>query len=79
LRALGIAVPDGATANFGVAIGDAANMRRVHETLRAKRVMVPYVTAYTGVPPEGLLRFAVFANHTPEQVDRLVDELGSIL
>jgi 7-keto-8-aminopelargonate synthetase-like enzyme len=79
LRALGLTVPDGATAHFAVSAGDAANMRRIHEALKARRIMVPYVGAYSGIPPEGVLRFAVFANHTPEQIDRLLTALREIL
>lgn len=79
LRALGLAVPEGATANFGVVAGDAANMQRIHETLKARGILLPYVGTYSGIPPEGVLRFAVFANHTTAQIDRLLDELRSIL
>jgi len=79
LRALGLNPPEGATANFGVGAGDAVNMRRIHETLKAREIMLPYVGSYSGIPPEGILRFAVFANHTPEQIDRLLDELRAIL
>ncbi len=79
LRALGLTPPDGATANFGVVIGDSANMRRIHETLKSRQIMLPYVGSYSGIPPEGILRFAVFANHTQEQIDRLLDELRAIL
>ena len=79
LSALGLAVPEGAAANFGLSAGNAANMRRIHETLRARGILLPYVTAYAGIPPDGLLRFAVFANHSTAQIDRLVAELGSLL
>jgi 8-amino-7-oxononanoate synthase len=79
LRALGLTVPDGATANFGVSIRDAANMRRIHEALKARGVFVPYVKAYAGIPPQGVLRFAVFANHTQAQLERLICELGEVL
>jgi 7-keto-8-aminopelargonate synthetase-like enzyme len=79
LRALDLEVPDGAAANFGVTVGDAANMRRIHEALKARGILLPYVNAYAGVPPPGLLRFAVFANHTAVQIDRLLAELKSLL
>ena len=39
----------------------------------------PYVGTYSGIPPEGVLRCAVFANHTTAQIDRLLDELRTIL
>jgi hypothetical protein len=41
--------------------------------------MVPYIGAYTGIPEEGLLRFAVFANHRIDQLDHLLAELRTIL
>jgi 8-amino-7-oxononanoate synthase len=79
LRALGLTVPDGTTAHFGIAVGNAENMRRIHEALKARGILLPYVTAYTGVPAEGLLRFAVFANHSAAQIDRLLSELHALL
>jgi 7-keto-8-aminopelargonate synthetase-like enzyme len=79
LRSLGLVVPEGATANFGVSVGDATNMRRIHEALKARGIMLPYVSAYSGIPAEGLLRFAVFANHTAAQLDHLVAELRSLV
>lgn len=79
LRELGLIVPDGDTANFGVTVGDAANMRRIHEALKARGIMLPYVGAYSGLPPEGVLRFAIFATHTTAQLDRLLAELRAVL
>ncbi len=79
LRALGLVVPEGATVQFGVTAGDAANMQRIHETLKARGILLPYIGTYSGIPPEGVLRFAVFANHTTAQIDRLLDELRSAL
>jgi 7-keto-8-aminopelargonate synthetase-like enzyme len=79
LRGLGLTVPDGATAHFGIVIGDAENMRRVHEALKARGILLPYIQAYAGLPPEGVLRVAVFANHTPAQLDQLASELGKLL
>jgi 8-amino-7-oxononanoate synthase len=79
LRRLGLTVPEGASAHFGVTVGGGDNMRRIHEALRTRGILVPYVGAYSGIPPEGLLRFAVFANHTAAQLDRLVDEIRLLL
>ena len=79
LRALGVAVEDCPTANLGVQLGGAANMRRVHTELKAAGILVPYVAAYSGTGPEGLLRFAVCAAHTPEMIDRLLAELRKVL
>ena len=79
LRSLGLDVPEGRTAHFGFQVGDAAEMRRIHEGLRSRGILLPYFTAYSGVPSDGLLRVAVFANHTFDQIDRLVSEFRSLL
>ncbi len=79
LSELGLTVPDGDTANFGVTVGDAANMKRIHEALKARGIMLPYVGAYSGLPPAGVLRFAIFATHTTAQLDRLLAELRTVL
>lgn len=76
---MGLEVPEGATAHFGLSIGDAANMRRIHERLKARGILVPYIAAYSGISPEGVLRFAVFADHTTAQIDHLLAELQCIL
>jgi 7-keto-8-aminopelargonate synthetase-like enzyme len=79
LRTLGLGVEDGPAANFSVEIGGAANMRRIHEALKAAGILVPYVAAYSGLGPEGVLRFAVCARHTPEQIGQLLSTLRKIV
>ena len=79
LRALGLTVPEGCTANFGVQAGDAARMRTIHERLMSAGIIVPYVSAYSGVGPQGVLRFAVCALHTPAMIDQLLAALRKVL
>jgi 8-amino-7-oxononanoate synthase len=79
LRGFGLVVPEGATAQIGVSVGDAAHMRRIHEGLKARGILVPYFGAYSGLPPEGVLRFAVFATHSREQIERLLAALAALL
>jgi 7-keto-8-aminopelargonate synthetase-like enzyme len=79
MRALGLTVPDGVSAHFGVSIGDAANMERIHQALKERGVLLPYVGAYSGIPAEGVMRCAVFSNHSRDQLERLLSELGSVL
>ncbi len=79
LRELGIAVPEGEAANFGVTIGGAENMRRISEALKARGILLPYVGTYSGIPLEGVLRFAIFATHTSEQLERLLADLREAL
>jgi 7-keto-8-aminopelargonate synthetase-like enzyme len=54
-------------------------MQRVTELLKERGIFVPYMRKYSGVPPEGMLRFAVFANHTTEDISRLARELEHAL
>jgi 8-amino-7-oxononanoate synthase len=79
LRALGLAVDDGPAANLAVVIGDAANMRWIHEALKAAGFLVPYVAAYSGLGPQGALRFAVCALHRPAMIQDLLAALKPLL
>jgi len=79
LRRFGLNVPEGAAAQVGIRIGDAANMMRIHQELKARGILVPYFGTYSGLPPEGVLRFAVFATHTQDQIGRLLAALRSLL
>lgn len=79
LRNLGLPVPPGRTAHFGVSIGTSRDMEHIHVRLKERGILLPFVGAYSGIPSEGVLRFAVFANHTREQLVRLLDELKSML
>lgn len=79
LRKLGLNVPDGATANLGLTIENAERMRSIHLTLKERGILLPYVPTYSGIPAQGVLRFAVFANHRFDQIDRLLAELRSLL
>lgn len=79
LRSLGLDIPEGDTAHFGFQCGDARNMQRLHEALRERGILVPYFPSYSGVPEGGVLRVAVFANHRPDQLDRLLSVLRDLL
>lgn len=79
LRAMDLEVPDTETAHFGVTLANADRMRSVHLDLKSRGILVPYVPAYSGIPAEGVLRIAVFATHSSEQIDQLLDVLREIL
>ena len=72
LRSLGIAISDEPTPNIGVVIRNATTMQQLHIALKAQHILVPYVPAYSGTGPEGLMRFAVCSEHTPEMIARLL-------
>jgi len=79
LRELGLPVPEGAAAHVGVSIGSGDHMSSVEQELKHRGIVVPYLANYSGSAPQGLLRIAVFANHTEEQIDRLLAALREIL
>ena len=79
LRAMGIAVGDEPTPNVGVVIRDGATMQQLHKMLKAQGILVPYVPAYSGTGPWGLMRFAVCSEHTPEMIARLLAAVATIL
>jgi 7-keto-8-aminopelargonate synthetase-like enzyme len=75
LRERGLPVADSPTANIGLQLGDADNMRRIHSTLKEQGILLPYLANYSSAGAEGSLRVAVFATHTPEMIDRFMDAL----
>ena len=79
LRALGLAVHASPAPIIALEIGASDNMQRIHDELRRAGIIVPYFAAYSGSGAAGKLRIAVFATHTDEMLDRLVEELGKVL
>jgi 8-amino-7-oxononanoate synthase len=79
LRSLGVDAGDEPTPNIGAVIRDAVTMQRLHESLKACQILVPYVPSYSGTGPRGLMRFAVCSGHTPEMISRLLAEIGKLL
>lgn len=78
LRRIGIGIPPAETAQMGLQVGDAVRMRRIHEALQSRGIWVPYFGAYSGLPPEGMLRVAVFATHTEAQIETLLAHLKEL-
>jgi 7-keto-8-aminopelargonate synthetase-like enzyme len=75
---LGLPVEDSPSPVIGLSIGNADNMRRIHQELKAAGILLPYST-YGGSGKEGILRLAVFATHSEEMLDRLLGELARIV
>ncbi len=78
MRALGLAAPE-ARRPFRLSAGSASEMRRIQAELKVRGILAPYMAAYSGSRPEGLLRFATFATHTSQHIDILLDALRAIL
>lgn len=77
LQALGIPVTDEPTPNIGFATGSAEAMRQLHSGLRQEGLLLPYVPSYSGLGPDGIMRLAVCAGHTPPMLERLLESLRS--
>jgi len=60
-------------------IGDGENMRRIQRELMQQGIVIAYMAAYAGLGPEGALRLAVFATHTDEMIEQLLDELRKLV
>ena len=55
------------------------NLDRIQSGLLKQGIAVSLVRSYTSTPPGGALRIAIFANHTSQQIDHLVDALAHLL
>ncbi|MEX0677270.1 MAG: aminotransferase class I/II-fold pyridoxal phosphate-dependent enzyme [Pirellulales bacterium] len=75
LRSLGLDVAESPSPIVGVSLASADLMQAVQHKLAAEGIVIAYARDYAGAGPLGMLRIAVFATHTPEMIDRLVEAL----
>jgi len=54
------------------------DLARMKDRLFEHGICVAHVTRYSSTPPGGALRVAIFSEHTSEQIDRLIDEVGKL-
>jgi glycine C-acetyltransferase/8-amino-7-oxononanoate synthase len=55
------------------------DLGKIKEELFAREICIAHVRSYSSTPAGGALRIAIFANHTREQVDRLLEEMAKLL
>jgi 8-amino-7-oxononanoate synthase len=55
------------------------DLAHLHAALFARDICVAHVTRYSSTPSGGALRVAIFATHTDEQIDRLLDEVRRLM
>lgn len=79
LRSLGLDVPDANLPIFVQSIGSAMNMRRICIQLYESGFLVTQLPRMAGLNSDGAIRIAVFATHTPEMIDGLVNELRRVI
>lgn len=58
---------------------DGINLVKVRDGLFARGIAVEVVRSYTSAPPGGALRIAIFASHTSDQIERLVEEMRRLM
>ena len=78
LRAMGFDQDDSPVPAAAWALKTSQDMDRVHGALMERGIAIQR-THYVGAGPNGLLRAVVFANHTPEQIDRMLNALKSLV
>ena len=76
LRGLGWAMEDTPVPIICLDAREGLNLPRLRARLFERGLAVEFERAYTSTPPGGALRIAIFATHTAEQIDRLVEEIS---
>ena len=77
LKKLGFDMNDNPVPIVTWVMKSAEEMKKVQKELFDRDVAVAYMK-YVGAPAGGVLRASIFSEHTPEQIDRLIDELKRI-
>jgi len=78
IRSLGFDAEDSDVPIAAFKYGDSESMQGVHRELLERGIAIQH-THYPGVDTEGVLRAVVFSSHTPDQIQRLIDELGRLV
>ena len=79
LRRLGWALEETPVPIICLRARDGIDLGRLKEGLFERDICAAHVRSYSSTPAGGALRIAVFANHTVEQIDRLIYTLGKLL
>ena len=79
LRGLGLVADETPVPIVCLNLGTADSMQKIQEELKRGGILLAYMAAYAGLGREGALRLAVFATHTPEMIDELLDNLCRLL
>jgi 7-keto-8-aminopelargonate synthetase-like enzyme len=60
-------------------LGSSGNMRRIQKELSESGILVSYLPRNVGLGSQGALRIAIFATHTPQMIQELIDTLREVL
>jgi 7-keto-8-aminopelargonate synthetase-like enzyme len=76
LRRLGMDVIDSPAPIVAFRCGHRADMQALQQRLFERGIYIVHATSYVGCGPEGILRCAVFRDHTRDDVDALIGAIG---
>ena len=79
LRMLGWEMPDTPVPILCLGARPGLDLGRIKDELFARDICAAHVTSYSSTPPGGALRIAIFANHSHEQIERLIDEIKKLI
>jgi glycine C-acetyltransferase/8-amino-7-oxononanoate synthase len=79
IRALGWDLPETPVPILCLEARDGVDLLALKQGLFERGIAVDLVRSYTSTPAGGALRIAVFATHTAEQIDRLVETLARLV
>ena len=79
VRALGWDLDDSPASILCLRARAGLDLGRVKEALFERGICVAHVKSYSSTPPGGAIRIAIFANHSEEQIDRLLQALAAVL
>jgi 7-keto-8-aminopelargonate synthetase-like enzyme len=79
LEALGLKSDSTPIPIVPIELQTADRMKSVQATLMSHGVAIAFSSGYSSAGPNGALRIAVFATHTPQMIDHLLDELRRTL
>jgi glycine C-acetyltransferase/8-amino-7-oxononanoate synthase len=75
LAAIGLSVDDTPVPIVPIVLESAARMQGLQQALLNEGIAISYFSRYAGLGPEGALRIAVFASHSPAMIDTLAAAL----
>ena len=78
LRTLRLEIADSPSPIVSFQVGTPQNMRRIQRALANERILISYLPA-RGDGARGALRVAVFATHSPEMIDALIEKFRDVL
>ena len=79
LRRIGLEIEESPLPMVILILGSSGNMRRIQKKLSESGILVSYLSRNAGLGSQGALRIAVFATHTPQMIQELVDSLRSAI